>query len=155
MTPVADILSRLDAEKGSETVREALVRHGADALETMLATLPSLRSWQARNAVVYTAIKFARQSRVSLEIGRLGLQDKSKRVRQTACALAAFSLNREMLCPLSECAKTSDPETAEDARAAIHAIEKNNHNLFVDRLGTGRVLWHVWGTDMVDPSGTF
>lgn len=155
MTPVADILSRLDAEKGSETVREALVPHGADALKTMLATMPALRSWQARNAVVYTAIKFARQSRVSLEIGRLGLQDKSKRVRQTACALAAFSLNREMLGALSDCAKASDPETAEDARAATHAIEQNNHHLFMDRLGTGRVQWHVWGSGVDDPTDKF
>lgn len=153
MSTVPDILARLDAEQGSEAVREELVPHGLDALASMAETLPTMRSWKARNAVVYTAIKFARKSDLSLETGRLGLQDKSKRVRQTACALAAFSLNPAMLVPLADCSSSSEPDVAEDVRAATHAIEQRNHHLFMDRQGTGRVRWHVWGSDDDDPPG--
>lgn len=35
------------------------------------------------------------------------------------------------------------PTTAEDAAAAIDAIERQNHHLFVDRDHSGRVRWSV------------
>jgi hypothetical protein len=37
----------------------------------------------------------------------------------------------------------SDQKTVEDARAAIDAIQHQNHNYFHDRKHSGQVLWEV------------
>lgn len=142
------ILQLIDDGGDTETNRERLVVHGERALPAMCECLTDLRTWRARQAVVYTAIKFARRSDLAKRIGFIGLEDKSKRVRQTACALAAFSLDYDFIAPLSVLRMTSDAATAEDAGAAISAIRNQNHHLFMDRQGTGRVFWNVMGSDI-------
>ncbi len=144
------VVRRLDMEKGSEAVREELVAYHDHALPVMLDMLPNLRSWQARNAVIYTAIKFSRRFAESRTMGVLGLGDKSVRVRQTACALAAFSLNDCFLEHLKRLIETHDDVSAVDAHAALSAIRGQNHHLFLDRNGSGRVFWNVMGSGVSD-----
>ncbi len=145
---IVSIIRTLDCKGDIEATRERLVEHGEHALPMMLECLPNLRTWQARNAVVYTAIKFARRFARAKEIGLLGLADKSKRVRQTACALAAFSLDHDFIKQLIIVRESQDTETALEAGAAINAIQHQNHHLFMDRGGTGRVTWNVMGSDI-------
>ncbi|MEM7173615.1 MAG: hypothetical protein AAF530_25875 [Pseudomonadota bacterium] len=147
-TDISSIILALDHDKDIEATREHLVDHGAQALPEMIDHFPKLKTWRARNAIVYTAIKFARRSENAKKLCSLGLQDKSKRVRQTACALAAFSLDRDFLPELEAFAGRSDPETTEDAFAAINAIQKQNHHLFMDRQETGHVTWNVMGSSI-------
>jgi len=141
----------MDTAPNVEDVREEIVPYGEQALPTLLDCLPRLRRWEARNACVATALKFARVSDLSRRLGFVGLADKSKRVRQTACALAAFSLDRAFLTSLREIESADDPQTAANAGAAITAIERQNHHLFVDRQGTGRSHWWVAGAPAVGP----
>lgn len=140
------LILSMDIHKDVESIREQLVAFEERALPTMLACLPRLRKWQAREAIVYTAVKFARKSEVARRVGFVCLTDKSKRVRHHACALAAFSLDGEFLAELETLSATSDPDTAAHAQAAINAIERQRHHLFIDRQNTGSVFWNVGGS---------
>jgi len=148
VTPHADIVSlilSMDKAGDLETGREKLVGHGDHALAAMVECLPRLRTWRARDTILSTAIRFARTSAAGKELGFMGLADKSKRVRQTACALAAFSLDRAFLPTLEALRSAPDSEVAADAIAAIDAIQNQNHHLFMDRQHTGSVTWNVMG----------
>jgi len=57
--------------------------------------------------------------------------------------LLAYSLRKDALAKLRPLLQHSDPRTREDARAAIDAIEKRNHHLYVDRDHSGRARWVV------------
>lgn len=151
VTRHADIVSlilSLDTGKDLEAVREKLVDHGEHALQSMIECLPRLRTWRARDMIIQTAIKFARTSKGSKELGFMGLTDKSKKVRQTACSFAAFSLDDEYLPTLRTLRSATDREVAADAVAAIDAIQHQNHHLFMDRQHSGRVTWNVMGSGM-------
>lgn len=140
------LIRSMDTQKDVETIREQLVAFEERALPAMLACLPGLRKWQARQAIVYTAVKFARKSEVARRLGAVGLADKSKNVRHYACALAAFSLDVDFLPELEVLSATSEPDTAADAHAAINAIKHQRHHLFLDRQNTGSVFWNVGGS---------
>lgn len=146
---IADLIMSMDSRKDIEDVREQIVGYGKRALSTMYECFPKLRRWRGRQAVIYTAIKFARVSPVARQLGFLGLEDRSKPVRQHACALAAFSLDATFLPALEHLQATDDAATAAEARAAIDAIEGQNHHLFMDRWHSGRVKWHVMGAEDV------
>ena len=143
---IAKLIGSMDANKDVETIREQLVVYDERALPIMLECLSGLKTWQARQAVIYTAIKFARKSNVARKLGFIGLHDKSKRVRHYACALSAFSLDPAFLPRLKALVSESDTDTVDDAQAAINAIEQKRHHLFLDRRNTGQVFWHVGGS---------
>lgn len=136
----------MDSSKDVESVREQLVVYGEQALPIMVECFPDVRTWRGRQAIISTAIKFARRSETAKQLGFMGLKDKSKRVRQCACALAAFSLEPDFLPELNTLLTTSDTESAADAEAAINAIRGQSHHLFMDRQNTGRVRWNVAGS---------
>ncbi len=127
-----------------ETRREALVPLGAAMLDVAEPAYHRLSQWRARNALVYTAIKFARRYPAARQLGAKALSDKSDAVRSTACALLAFGLDRESI-PALETLAARDCRSAEDAEAAIRAIRAGNHHLYMDRRNTGRVRWNVLG----------
>jgi len=64
-------------------------------------------------------------------------------VRYRACGLLAYSLRRDAIGPLKTLLNHRDPRTLADASAAITAIEKQNHHLFIDRDASGRTRWVV------------
>lgn len=149
VTPHADIVSlilSMDKAGNLETGRKKLAGHGDHALPAMVECLPRLRTWRARDTILSAAIKFARTSDIGKKLGFMGMADKSKRVRQTACSLAAFSLDRAFLPTLNALRSAPDSEVAEDAIAAIDAIQHQNHHLFMDRQHTGSVTWNVMGS---------
>lgn len=103
----------------------------------LLEAYPNFRRWQGRVCLVHHAARFSRRSEDSFQLGMAAASDRSKRVRYSACLLLAYSLRREALNVLRPLLEYSDSETVENARAAINAIEKQNHHLFMDRSGRG------------------
>ncbi len=144
-----NIILSMNTAGDVEAVREKIVAFGEHALPAMVECYPRLTKWQGRNAIVYTAIKYARRSKPSKRLGFMGLKDKSKRVRYHACALAAFSIDPDFLPDLEALLLSPDPDTVADARAAMNAIQNQNHHLFIDRRGVG-VRWNVVGSGIED-----
>lgn len=103
----------------------------------LLEAYPSFRHWQGRVCLVHHAARFSRRSEEALQLGLMAATDRSKRVRYSACLLLAYSLNSKALEILRPLLQYSDSDTVENARAAINAIEKQNHHLFKDRSGIG------------------
>lgn len=147
---IQTLLISWDDGKAFIEQRRALSDCGRKALPEILASMKKLRTWRAREAVVDTAIKFARNEELAREIGQVGLLDKCSAVRGTACALSAFSLNLAYLPCLKMIAGASDQKTKEDAEAAILAISQQNHHLFMDRDQSGKVRWNVMGSGVED-----
>jgi hypothetical protein len=150
---IESLVCRLDT-KDSRTGEDAWgqLQHLGDAVVPfLLAAYPHARTWQGRTSLVFHSIRHARTSEAAFQLGVMALGDRSYMVRYRACGLLAYSLRREALPPLLPLASHADPRTAEDAAAAIDAIEHSNHNYFVDRSHTGRSFWAVNDTDQQRP----
>ena len=113
---------------------------GVTVIPYLLEAYPDFRHWQGRVCLVHHAARFSRVSEESFRLGFAAASDRSKRVRYSACLLLAYSLRRDALEVLRPLLEYSDAETVENARAAITAIEKQNHHLFKDRTGAGTRL---------------
>jgi hypothetical protein len=116
---------------------------GERVVPFLLEYFPRARAWQGRAALVFHSIRYARRSDAAFQLGLEGVRDRSWFVRHRACALLAYSLRRDALPELRPLLKHADARTVADARAAIDAIESQNHHLFQDRTHTGRVFWQV------------
>lgn len=136
------VAQRLDDPRQSEAEWGTLLR-ASDAIERMKALLPRLRTWQARTALVFHAVRHARDRQEAFEIGVAALRDRSYMVRYRACGVLAYSLREDAVEHLASLTTHRDVRTVEDVTAAIDAIRSRNHHYFVDRGHTGRSFWHV------------
>jgi hypothetical protein len=136
------LLDRLDGS-GSDAAWAAIaeLRHRTDLPELLLGKYRQSRRWSERAACVYCALPYARESSVALELGLLALDDKSKQVRYRATMLLAYAQRREALGPLRKL--LGQGRSAEDASAAIDAIESKNHHYFVDREHSGMMTMNI------------
>jgi HEAT repeat protein len=116
---------------------------GVDVVPHLASAFSSFRTWQGRVSLVFHSIRYARVSDAAFQLGLRGLEDKSYMVRWRACGLLAYSLRKDALAKLQPLLQHADARTREDARAAIDAIEKRNHHLYVDRDHSGRARWVV------------
>ena len=67
--------------------------------------------------------------------------DKAKGVRYRGAMLLAYSLRKDVLPQLRAALETlADGPGAGDLAAAIDAIENENHNYFVDRTHSGKIM---------------
>ena len=103
--------------------------------------------WQGRCSLVFHSIRYARLSDEAFQLGIAALKDKSTVVRYRACGLLAYSLRKDALPALREAARHNDTRTVADAIAAMDAITRQNHHLFIDRGHTGRSFWEVNESD--------
>ncbi len=101
--------------------------------------------WQARVSCLYHAIAYARHFPEAVQLGREALSDRSKVVRYRACMLLAVSLDKESLPALRNAENQAghDEETIGNIRAALKAIENQNHHLFIDRENSGKMTLNV------------
>ena len=120
---------------------------GSNVVDHLAAFYPKAKTWQGRASLVFHSIRYARQSEAAFQLGLAALTDKSTVVRYRACGLCAYSLRRDALQGLRLLVSHKDTRTAEDAAAAIDAIEHQNHHLFVDRTHSGRSFWVVNESD--------
>jgi hypothetical protein len=106
------------------------------------------RSWRSRAAAVSRATRLARDSELAFQLGLAALDDPSPAVRHRACGLLAYALRRDAVERLKSLLAHTDPESRDDARAAIAAILSQDHHLFKDRDFSGRVFWIVCEADL-------
>jgi hypothetical protein len=154
MTP-ADIeaqVLKLDttSAREQEDVWEQLKPLGEAVVPSLAQAYPRFRTAQGRVSLVFHAIRHARSSDDAFKLGLAALRDKATLVRYRACGLLAYSLRKDALSHLKEALSHPDEKTAEDARAAITAIKKQNHHLFIDRDQSGRTEWVVNESDAQD-----
>ena len=116
---------------------------GENVVPFLREAYPTFTRWQGRVSLVFHSIRYARVSEDAFLLGLDALNDRATLVRYRACALLAYSLRRDALPGLKHLLKHRDPRTIADATASIHAIEKQNHHLLVDRTGSGRTSWVV------------
>lgn len=107
---------------------------------------------EGRTALVYYATRYARQSDEAFELGVAALGDRAYAVRSRACGLLAYAQKKEALAELKQIAREDPRDTVrDDAKAAMRAIKRRNHHLFIDREGSGRVFWRVNPGDQRGP----
>jgi hypothetical protein len=122
---------------------------GERVLPFLFEYFPRARTWQGRASLVHHSLRHARRSDLAFQLGLAGVRDRSHVVRHKACALLAYSLRKDAIPSLRLLLSHSDSRTVADARAAIDAIERQNHHFFQDRGHTGRVIWQVDDPDAV------
>ena len=147
MTPeqIRESVAKLQSStvSGEEEAWAALRPLGIEVVPYLLEAFPRFRNWRGRTSLVYHSIRYARTSDDAFRLGVLGTHDKSTVVRYRACGLLAYSLRKDALPELRQLLSSSDKRTVEDAKAAIDAIEHQNHHLFIDRDHSGRSHWVV------------
>ena len=141
------LVNQIDG-KGSDIEVDAIehLRHktGVDFPRVMLKTFQNSRAAKIRCACITYCVPYARHFHSAVELGIIGLSDKSKVVRAEACGLLAVSLNKtamESLYNARKCEK--HPEVTEHIDAAISSIEHQDHNLFVDRDASGNIVMRI------------
>lgn len=144
-TEIRELVRALDTTDplAGEAAWSRLKPLGAAVVPYLAEFYPKARKWQGRAALVFHATAHARVSEAAFQLGLAALNDKSTLVRYRACGLCAYSLRRDALPALARLRDHKDAKTAEDARAAIDAIRRQNHHYFQDRTHSGRVFWEV------------
>ncbi len=142
---IRKLLAELDTSRSADTEAPwgRLRSLGPEVVPWLLRAFPSFRTWQGRTALVFHAVRYARTSEESFQLGVLGCRDRSYMVRYRACGLLAYSLRSDALPHLGPLVSHTDTRTVEDARAAVDAIQSRNHHYFRDRHHSGRSFWHV------------
>jgi hypothetical protein len=128
---------------GEEEAWSKLRHLGVEVVPYLREAYPSLSRWQGRVSLVFHSIRFARVSEEAFQLGLEALNDRATVVRYRACALLAYSLRKDALFALKRLLTHADSKTADNAAAAMNAIRRQNHHLFVDRDGSGNVSWVV------------
>jgi hypothetical protein len=146
---ICGCIARLDTRGGddSDAAWAELRPLGEHVLPHLLEAYRRAKRGELRVAFVFHAIRFARASDVAVALGLAALKDRAMVVRYRACGLLAYSLRRDALPDLRALLTHADARTVADAKAAIDAIEHQNHHLFVDRAHSGRVFWEVVSSD--------
>lgn len=112
---------------------------GYKVLPYFIEYYPKMKKWQGRVALIYHSIYFAREHELAFQLGLNALEDRATLVRYRACMLLAYSLRQDAIKPLKKLLKHKDTKTIDDAKAAIDAIKRKNHNYFWDRNHTGQI----------------
>ena len=112
-----------------------------DLLPLLAEAFPQIRKSAGRASIMRYVGKFSRENEAVFGMGIVAAQDRSYAVRHYGCALLAYSLRNEALPTLSILLKHSDQRTVADARAAMDAIKRKNHYLFMDRDHSGKIRW--------------
>lgn len=97
-----------------------------------------------RNDLLRFVIRYARTNKQATDFAIKALSDKSKKVRESAIAIIANSLDRNLITTLNE-KKSSLKGNENDVDNAINAIMKQNHNLYYPNYTS----WHI-STDDLD-----
>jgi hypothetical protein len=136
-----------------EPVWDKLRPLGEDVVPYLAEFYEQARKWQGRITAVYHCIPYGRRNEVAFQLGLAACDDRSVWVRHRACGLLAYSLRKDARASLKVLKKHPDRRTREDASAALKAIKRQNHHLWVDRDNSGQSFWvvspedHPWWSD--------
>jgi HEAT repeat protein len=139
----ASSLDRETAWVELKTLGETVVLYLADAY-------PKMKKREGRICCVFHSLRYARTSEAAFQLGISALNDRATLVRYRACQLLAYSLRNDAIPHLTKLLNHNDLPTVADARAAIDAINNQNHHYFVDRDHSGRSFWEVNPEDSKD-----
>ncbi|MBK7721023.1 MAG: HEAT repeat domain-containing protein [Austwickia sp.] len=141
-----------------DEARAVLRRYGDAVAPYLAAEYDHSTAVEARAHLIHHSIPFARRRSESYRLGLHGLADRSKQVRHEACALLAYAQRPEAMSALEELLEHPDPDTRDDAVAALVALETGNHHYYRDRDRTDAIFWvvnpeddpHVEEPDLLD-----
>jgi len=144
-TEIRAVVQRLNSTTvvGEEEAWNELRGLGEVVVPYLREAYPTFKRWQGRVSLVFHSIRYSRVSEDAFQLGLEASGDRVTVVRYRACGLLAYSLREDALFQLNQLLHHEDAKTVADARAAITAIKKRNHHLFVDRDGSGRSFWVV------------
>ena len=112
---------------------------GARVVPFLAEAYPQMRKWQGRVSVVFHSMRYVRDHEAAFQLGVAATRDRSTLVRYRACMMLAYSLDKRAVEPLRALLGHADERTVEDAKAALDAIEHQNHHYFIDRTHSGRM----------------
>ena len=134
---------RKESEVGGNEIR-LQKQYGLDNLVPVyIEAFPRIKNWAGRMHIMFWLRRYARSNPLVVEIAKQGLNDRSRIVRNYSCSALAYSLDSNSIPELSRLLDHYDESTVTDASAAIMAIKKQNHHLWVDRHETGQAFWIV------------
>lgn len=119
----------------------ALRRYGDDVAPVLAAEYHRATTAEAREHLMHHSVRFARRRPESFRLGLQGLEDMSKQVRHQACAVLAYAQRQEAVPALERLLDHPDPDTRDDAIAALVALQTGNHHYFRDRDRTDTIFW--------------
>ena len=106
-----------------------------------------------RHRFVFEAIKEARTCAIARQLGVEALRDRSYSVRMRAHQVLAYGLDAATLPALrASLREESRQELKDSLKAAINAVTKQNHHLYVDREERGNAHWNVAPWENDDPA---
>lgn len=114
---------------------------GVDLVPALAEAFPLIRKSGGRSSIMRYVGRFSRENEIAFKMGIVAASDRAYVVRHYGCATLAYSLRADALPTLKSLLQHEDNRTKEDAKAAIDAIRRQNHNFFRDRQHTGRILW--------------
>ena len=138
-----DTRSSVDCDRAWGQLRHlgtAVVPYLTDAYHEM-------SKWQGRVACVFHLIRYGRSHDEAFQLGIEALNDRATLVRYRACMLLAGAQRTDALPHLQKLLAHADHKTADDAAAAIDAIENQNPNWFLDRDHSDKVFWFAGSVD--------
>ena len=96
-----------------------------------------------RNDLIRFVIRYAQTNKNATDLAIKALSDKSKKVRESAIAVIANSLDKDLISVLIG-KKNSLKGNETDIENAINAINKQNHNLYYPNYDS----WHITKDEM-------
>ncbi len=136
-------LLRHQGQRSSQCRVAAITRFGERVVPFFEEFFQRAKRFEARRDIAFHVIAYARNNEAAFRIGLAAITDRSTHVRYRGCCVLAYSLRRDVLPSLKKLLGNPDAKTADDARAAINAIQMGNHHFFVDRKHTGQMFWEV------------
>ena len=125
-----------------------LAQFGAGIIPHCIERYASASRADMRADMVRFLIKYARRHDECMAFAVGALSDRSRKVRHSACALLAYSLNNRALPALRRLLASPCAKTAEDARRAVESIVSGNHNRYYPNHSS----WAVMPDDPAQPS---
>ncbi len=130
---ILELIFKLDTTKLSDRDKYWLEikKLDIDIPKYFLKVYPNFKKWQGRVHLVFSCIKYARESESAFQLGVNALTDKATLVRYRGACILAYSLRDDAIPFLKQNLNHPDKETQQDAKRAIKAIRNKNHHIFM------------------------
>ncbi len=130
---VLDLIESTSEMKRSNLRQIYLSQFGPSIIPFCIARFSRTSRAPIRSDLLRFLIRYAKTSDEVCDFGIRALNDRSKVVRESACALLAYSGKRRALEPLRDLSLKSKQGKDDPALRAIDAIEHSDHNRFYPR----------------------
>ena len=131
---IFELIAKLDTSSFTEQEKYwvEIKKLNIDIPKYFLKSYPNFKKWQGRVHLVFSCIKYARESEDAFQLGINALSDKATLVRYRGASILAYSLRKDAIPYLEKNLQHSDEPTQKDAKRAIKAIRNKNHHIFME-----------------------